>query len=237
MIKTKDKILMIDCETTNTIDDPIVYDVGLEVFDLTGRTYDSASYINSDIFEDENLMATAYYAEKIPIYKEQIEKGESTLLPWNRIKWQVYDICKEHNCKIAVAHNARFDSKSLNYTQRYITTSQYRYFLPYGVVWWDTLKMAKETLKNNPAYRLFCLENGYVTSRNQNRYTAEVIYRFLRNNINFNEAHRGLDDVRIEKEIFRYCVSVKPDIDGRLYTKPYAPKEGAWHKHWWNTGA
>ena len=235
MFDFSQKILMIDNETANSLDDPIVYDVGFEVFDLAGRIYERASFINQDVFKDSELMATAYYAEKIPQYEQQIKKGESVLLPWCMIKWKIYDVCKQHNIKIVAAHNARFDSKSLNYTQRYITTSKYRYFLPKGIVWWDTLKMARSVLGNNYDYRMFCLENNYVTANNQNRYTAEVIYRFLSGNNNFNEAHKGLDDVEIEKEIFRYCVVTNPEIDGRLFTKDYKPKT-AWHRKWWDTG-
>lgn len=229
------KILMTDTETAGTIEDPLVYDVGFEVFDLTGRVYERASFINQDIFKDAELMSTAYYAEKIPLYEEQLKSGESVLLPWCMIKWKMYDVCKRHNIKIVAAHNARFDSKSLNYTQRYITTSKYRYFLPKNIEWWDTLKMARKVFAGNYDYRMFCLKNKYVTANNQNRYTAEIIYRFLSGNNNFDEAHRGLNDVEIEKEIFRYCMMMNPEIDGRLYTKDYTPKTN-WHRKWWDTG-
>ena len=236
MIETKQKIMMLDTETTNGIDDPIVYDVGFEVFDLTGRVFERGSFINQDVFKDAELMASAYYAEKIPIYLDQIAKGESVLLPWCMIKWKIYDVCERHGIKIIAAHNARFDSKAVNYTQRYITSSQFRYFLKYDMEWWDTLKMAREVLKDDPEYKAFCKANGFMTSRNQCRFTAEVIYRFIYGDLSFEEAHRGLDDVKIEREIFRYCLAVKPDIDGRLYTKPYEPKGNEWHKKWWDTG-
>lgn len=235
MINADEKIMMLDTETTGTIEDPLVYDVGFEVFNLTGRVFERASFINQDIFADSELMASAYYAEKIPIYQEQIANGESVVFPWCMIKWKIYDVCKKYNIKIVAAHNARFDNKSLNYTQRYITTSQWRYFLPYNIEWWDTLKMARKIFAGDYDYRMFCLKNQYVTANNQNRYTAEIIYRFLSGNNNFDEAHRGLDDVEIEKEIFRYCIAMNPEIDGRLYTKEYKPKNN-WLKKWWDTG-
>lgn len=235
MITATEKIMMLDTETTNGLEDPIVYDVGFEVFDLSGRVYETASFINQDVFKDTELMASAYYVEKIPQYEEQIKNGKSVLLPWCMIKWKIYDVCKRHNVKIVSAHNVRFDYKSLHYTQRYITTSKYRYVLPKNVEWWDTLKMAKTVFAGDYDYRVFCLKNNYVTANNQNRYTAEIIYRFLSGDNSFDEAHKGLDDVRIEKEIFRYCVARNPEIDGRLYTKQYEPKNN-WHRYWWKTG-
>ena len=211
------RIMIIDTETTNSLDDPVVYDVGFEVFDLAGNTYESCSMINTEVFNDPSLMSTAYYADKIPLYMDKVLTGQSVMIPWKSIKTTIRNSIERNHCKVVCAHNARFDCKSLNLTQRYITTSKWRYFLPYGTQWWDTLKMAREILKQDSNYRQFCLDNGYVTAKNVSRYTAEVIYRYLSGENDFNEAHMGLDDVRIEKEIFLYCMRQNPEIDGRLW--------------------
>lgn len=217
-LTSQSRIMIIDTETTNSLDDPVVYDVGFEVFDLEGNTYESCSMINTEVFNDPALMSTAYYADKIPQYMDRVLTGQSVMIPWKSIKTTIKNSIIRNNCEVVCAHNARFDSHALNLTQRYITTSKWRYFLPYGTSqWWDTLRMAREILKNNADYRQFCLNNGYVTSRNVNRYTAEIIYRFLTGENDFNEAHMGLDDVRIEKEIFLYCIRQNPEIDGRLW--------------------
>jgi len=217
MFEKNARIMMIDTETTNSLDDPVVYDVGFQVFDLEGNTYESCSMINTEVFNDPNLMSTAYYAEKIPHYMEQVLTGKSVMIPWKSIKTVVKDSIIRNDCRIVCAHNARFDCKSLNLTQRYITTSKWRYFLPYGVEWWDTLRMAREVLKQDDNYRQFCLDNGYVTSRNASKYTAEVIYRYISGENEFIESHTGLEDVKIEKEIFLYCLKQNPEIDGRLW--------------------
>jgi len=217
MFEKNARIMMIDTETTNSLDDPVVYDVGFQVFDLEGNTYESCSMINTEVFNDPNLMSTAYYAEKIPRYMEQVLTGKSVMIPWKSIKTVVKDSIIRNDCRIVCAHNARFDCKSLNLTQRYITTSKWRYFLPYGVEWWDTLRMAREVLKQDNNYRQFCLDNGYVTSRNASKYTAEVIYRYISGENEFIESHTGLEDVKIEKEIFLYCLKQNPEIDGRLW--------------------
>ena len=217
MFEKNARIMMIDTETTNSLDDPVVYDVGFQVFDLEGNTYESCSMINTEVFNDPNLMSTAYYEEKIPRYMEQVLTGKSVMIPWKSIKTVVKDSIIRNDCRIVCAHNARFDCKSLNLTQRYITTSKWRYFLPYGVEWWDTLRMAREVLKQDDNYRQFCLDNGYVTSRNASKYTAEVIYRYISGENEFIESHTGLEDVKIEKEIFLYCLKQNPEIDGRLW--------------------
>lgn len=231
MIDPYEKIMMIDCETTNGIDDPIVYDVGYSVFNLAGEVFEEASIANKDIITEPKYMASAYYADKIPDYWREIYLGKRELMTWEAIKWRVFDAIKRHNVKIVAAHNARFDNKALNLTQRYITTSRYRWFLPYGIEWYDTLKMCRQVFKNDPAYKPWCIENGFMTPKTkQPQMTAEVIYRYITQNLGFTEAHTGLEDVRIEREIFKYCIERKPDLDGRLFPpkEEPTPDEYSW---------
>ena len=211
-------IAMIDTETTNDIDCPIVYDVGYQIFSpVTGEILCERSFLNADVFCDHELMASAYFAEKIPQYWEDVKNHKRTLMSWYMIKKTFANDCKEYGVKIACAHNASFDNRALNNTQRYITTSKYRYFLPYGIEWWDTLKMARATLKNDNDYGEFCYNNDYLTSRGCRRYTAEIIYRYITNENDFEESHTGLEDVKIERTIFEYLLSLDPSIDGKLW--------------------
>ena len=116
-----------------------------------------------------------------------------------------------------LAHNARFDYRSLNLTARYLTGSRVKYFFPYGIEIWDTLKMSREVLNNIDDYGEFCYLNNYLTKKLCKRFTAEIIYRWLTNDTSFEEKHTGLEDVMIEKEIFKYCMEQKPNIDGLLW--------------------
>ena len=212
-----EKFIVIDTETANSIDDPIVYDIGFAVVDRTGKVYETHSYAIADVILDDEMMNTAYYAEKLPQYWEEIKNGKRLLRRFKTVKMILADVCKQYDIKVVVAHNARFDYRSLNLTQRYITSSKYRYFFPYGIKIWDTLKMSKEVLKENEDYAQFCEDNGYITKNNQKRFTAEILYRFITCDNEFIEKHKGLDDVLIEKDIFAYCLNEKPEINGALW--------------------
>ena len=217
MIDVHTPIIMIDTETTNDIDCPIVYDVGYQIFTLADGILCEKSFLNADVFCDHELMKTAFFAEKIPQYWEDVKVHKRSLCSWYMIKKIIEQDCKEYEIKIACAHNAMFDNRALNTTQRYITTSKYRYFLPYGVEWWDTLKMSRAILKNDDSFGEFCYNNDYLTARGCRRYTAEIIYRFLTGCNDFVESHTGLEDVKIEREIFKFCLEREPEIDGRLW--------------------
>ena len=68
-----EKILIIDTETTNTLDDALVYDIGYMVADFDGNIYHKDSYTVSDIFLWKEIMKEAYFADKIPMYWEDIK--------------------------------------------------------------------------------------------------------------------------------------------------------------------
>lgn len=198
---------MLDTETTNSLDDPICYDVGFAVVDKKGSIYETHSFVVAEVFLNEELMESAYFIEKVPQYWEDIKKGTRKLAKFNTIRKVLAETMKKYNTNIVIAHNARFDYRSTAKTQRYLTKSKYRYFLPYGTEIWDTLKMAREVLKNDVAYDNFCYDNNYVTKRGCKRFTAEILYRFFTGDNDFVESHTGLEDVTIEKVIFAECMA------------------------------
>ena len=210
---------MLDCETTNDIECPFVYDLGYQVFNINEGVLCERSFVNADIFLDKELMASAYFIDKVPQYWEEIKDKKRILKKWFNIKKQLAEDCELFDVHFACAHNAMFDSRALNTTQRYQTTSKFRYFMPYGIEWLDTLKMSRQILKNNDEYGEFCYNNDYITKNGQRRYTAEIIYRFLTDCVDFEESHTGLEDVKIERKIFEYCLASMPEIDGRLWPK------------------
>jgi DNA polymerase III epsilon subunit-like protein len=212
-----EKFIVLDTETTNDIDCPLAYDIGFAVIDKQGKVYESFSFVVAEIFLDEELMSSAFFAEKIPMYWEQIVKGERKIKRLYNIRKTLAEVMQKYNTKIVIAHNARFDYISTATTQRYLTKSKYRYFFPYGTEIWDTLKMSREIFKDDENYCAFCTENEYVTKNNSVKLTAEILYRYLTNDISFIESHTGLEDVLIEKEIFVHCVQKNPEINGRLW--------------------
>lgn len=212
-----EKFMVFDTETTNDIDCPIMYDFGFAIIDKNGNVYRKGSFVVADVFLDKELMESAFFAEKIPMYWEQIKSGERELKRLATIRKIVLDTMKEFNIKIVMAHNTRFDYRSTATTQRYMTNSKYRYFFPYGTEFWDTLKMAREIFSDDENYCAFCTENDFLTKNGKNKYTAEILYRYLTDNISFVESHTGLEDVMIEKEIFVHCIQKNPNVNGKLW--------------------
>ena len=206
--------IMLDTETANTIEENgkmdmsnvLPYDFGFAVIDTYGRIYEKFSYVNTDIFLDEqDLMQSAYYAEKIPQYRADIKNGKRTLATTYTIQKKIKSLIDEYGCKFVVAHNMRFDLRACNNIVRWTTKSKYRYFFPKDIEIWDTLQMARDIMRNKPTFQDFCKKHGYMTKNNQCRLTAEVLYRYITRNPDFVESHTGLEDVEIEATILNYC--------------------------------
>lgn len=224
--KRRHYILVVDTETANTIQladkvdmsNVLVYDCGWQVVDTKGNVYTSASYVNSDVFVHEReLMHSAYYAKKIPQYVTDIRAGRRKMATLYEIRQAMLSDIKKYGIKEVAAHNARFDFNALNGTQRYITKSKYRYFFPYDIVMWDTMKMAQSVICKMPTYIKFCEKYGYFTDSKKPRKTAEILWRFISKNPDFVESHTGLEDVTIEAQIMAYCFRQHKHLEKELF--------------------
>ena len=206
--KRRTYYIVFDTETCNNMDNPLMYDLGFAVVDKNGNVYAHFSFIIYEVFFGmSELMKSAYYSDKLPKYYEDIKNGNRKIVTLFTAKKIFNEVCKEYNVRAIIAHNARFDYKSTNGTQRYITKSKYRFFLPYGIELWDTMKMAKDTIAKQKTYIRFCEENNYLTKNGKVRVTAEILYKYISGNNDFIESHTGLEDVMIEKEIFSKCMA------------------------------
>ena len=220
--------IMLDTETANTQQEEngkldmrfvLPYDFGFAVIDSHGRVYEKFSFVNSDIYiYEKDLMRSAYYANKLPQYEKDLAEGRRVMANTYNIRRIILEKIKEYNCKFVCAHNTRFDLNACNNIQRWTTKSKYRYFFPYDIEFWDTLKMARDVLGKRPTYRKFCEENDYLTKQNQCRYTAEVIYQYIMQDTDFSESHTGLEDVEIEVQILAYLVSRKKAMRKKLFS-------------------
>lgn len=219
--------IMLDTETANTLStenggldmsNVLPYDFGFAIIDSHGRVYEKYSFVNSDIFVHErDLMRSAYYANKIPQYVEDLRAGRRVMATTYEIRKKLLDKMTEYNCSFVCAHNARFDYNACNNIQRWTTKSKYRYFFPYGIEIWDTMKMARDVIQPMPTYQRFCADNGYLTAQGKPRLTAEILYRFISKDNEFVESHTGLEDVEIEVQILAYCVRQHKKMRKKLW--------------------
>ena len=222
MGRKKEKFIVLDIETTNSLDDNLAYDVGFVVADNTCKIYEEYSYVIYDIFaREKELMQSAYYCEKLPLYEKALKQEKSKMVQLTTVRKKLKKLCKKYKIKKIYAYNASFDYRGCNKTLRYITKSKYRWFFPYGVEICCIWHMACQTICNRMNYAKFCLDNGFYSKSNNMQTSAEIVYRFLHQDLNFEEEHTGLADVKIELEILCKCLQYHEKIDKSIRRNCY----------------
>lgn len=230
MDKRINYLIGLDTETCNGIltdnkldlTQSLVYDLGWVITDKRGKIYKKRSFVIGEIFCGmKDVMKSAYYAEKIPKYWNDISRGERILTSFWKVRKAFLEDVKEYGVKNFFAHNASFDFRALNNTIRYLSGSKFRWFFPYNAEIWDTLKMARQTIGKQKRYIAFCQNNNYMTKHKkpQVRLTAEILYKYLSGDYDFIESHTGLEDVLIETKIMVQCMRQHKKMEKRLFVK------------------
>lgn len=230
MVRKNFYLVGLDTETCNSyidekgrvrLDDSLTYDIGWQITDRRGNIYRQRSFVVKEIFVDcAEIVAEAFFKEKIPQYKKELAEGSRKLASIWEIRRTLINDMIEFNTNIVFAHNARFDLNALNKTVRYISSSFVRHFFKYDTVIWDTMKMC-DVICEKKSYQKFCEQNGFMTANKTPRpqKKAEVLYAYLTNNPNFEESHTGLEDVIIETEILAQCFRQHKKMNRELFPK------------------
>lgn len=200
-------IVIIDTETANTIEQPMPYDFGWAIVDNeTGEILVERSFVCAEIFLDKELMSSAYFAEKIPNYWEEIKQGKRILKSLVNIRKILWADMKKYEAKKVGAYNMGFDKRATLNDIRYVTGSWLKWFFPFGTEFFCIWHMACTSFLNTVDYVTFAKNNNFVSEAGNILTNAECAYRYITKEINFAESHTGLEDVKIEIAIYLNCL-------------------------------
>ena len=217
--KRKKYFMVVDVETTNNQigvknapNDGLVYDLGFTVTDKKGNIYAKRSFAIKEIFNDKNLMNTAYYKSKLPLYYDKIAKKQMEVVSIWEARKRVKTAIEYFNIVEIYAYNASFDFTTLNNTVRYISGSGCRWFFPYGTQICDIWNIACQVLGTQ---KTFQWEN--IRNANNNLITnAERMFAYMSQDSDFEEEHTGLADALIETQILARCFRSHKSINKRI---------------------
>lgn len=223
--RRKNYLMVLDIETANSTEQGLAYDIGFAVADRKGKIYEAHSLMIAEMFYGENeLMQSAYYAKKLPQYWKQLLDGQREMVSILTAKRIVAKVMQEYGIKDVYAYNAYFDTSNLNWTIRYLTKSKYRWFFPYGTKYHCIWNMACQTILSQKRFLKFAKENDLVSARGNISTSAETAFKYLTKNADFEEAHTGLEDVKIETQILVKCYAqhkkMDTSINRRCWTIP-----------------
>ena len=205
---------IIDTETANGLYNPLVYDVSVIIFDKQNKEYFRKNWLISEVWQNETLMNSAYYAWKMPLY----ENFETETVNMFQFICEFVNIISEYNVTHLLAYNLNFDIKALNNTSKKYNQCE---FIGENLENLDVWSMACELICNTNKYKKFCEENNYKSEKGNYKTSAEIVYRYMTNNYDFDESHTSMKDCEIEKEIFFKCLKQKKGYKKGIVYNPW----------------
>lgn len=205
---------IIDTETANGLYNPLVYDVSVVIFDKKNKEYFRKNWLISEVWKNESLMNSAYYAWKMPLY----DNFETKTVNMFQFICEFVNIISEYNVTHLLAYNLNFDIKALNNTSKKYNQCE---FIGENLENLDVWSMACELICNTNKYKNFCEENNYKSEKGNYKTSAEIVYRYMTNNHDFDESHTSMKDCEIEKEIFFKCLKQKKGYKKGIVHNPW----------------
>lgn len=201
--------VVIDTETAPTVnhgdnqahpETSLVYDFGYIIADNNGHIYVERSFIIAETFCNTNLMNSAYYANKLPQYKQGMG-DEWQVVSFLEAYRTFKDDCKQYNVKTIWAYNVLFDEIALNNTIKTYSNGFLNWFKPYGMKYRDIWSEVGFTICNTKKYVNWAIEQGFTTSSGNPSTSAENVYRYMIGDEEYIERHTALEDCYIELEL------------------------------------
>lgn len=199
--------VLLDVETAGGFDNPMVYDVGYVVTDKKGRVYEERSYVVKEVWEKKDLMRSAYYAEKMPQYEQDLKNGTRKLVSFFDFRSELLELMRFYNVKVFSAYNLKFDMNALQNTASQLVGKKVKFLtkefshLELLCVWC----FACQVLYTQKSYHDWAVRHNYVSPAGNVRTNAEVGYKYLTGDHDFVESHTGLEDVKVELKLLEWC--------------------------------
>lgn len=201
-------ILILDTETTD-LNQCFCYDVGYQIVRKDGFVMEAKHFIIEQIWHNLPLFESAYYKEKRALYVKLLRSRAAIMQKWGYVMQELKRDIKKYGITDAYAYNSDFDDKVFTYNCEW-----FKCINPLdNVAIHDIWGYASQFITYHPEYKEFCERNGYFTDKNNYKASAEIVYRYLTENVDFTEAHMGLQDVEIETMILFHCIGLGAEWD------------------------
>ena len=199
--------LVFDTETTS-LDRPFCYDLGYKIIN-DGAEVVRRHFIIEQVWHNLPLFESAYYKDKRPLYVQLMRSKKAVMDKWGYVMRAMYRDIKQYEVTDAYAYNSAFDDKVFAFNCDWFKCNNPLENIPVHDIW----GYASEFITNNPEYKQFCETNQLFTDSGNYSGSAENVYRYLKQDTDFDEAHMGAFDVDIETEILQYCLQVGAEED------------------------
>ena len=207
-------VIIFDTETTD-LNKCFCYNIGYVIADIENNTIlCQKDFVIQQIWYNLPLFSTAYYSEKRPIYVKKMKAKKSKLIKFGFACQEMLRDIKKFDVVCGYAYNSPFDVKVFDYNCGWFKCTNPLDTIPI----FDILGNVHNSIIDKN-YFDFCEENKRFTENGNYSTTAENVYQYITNDINFIEEHTALSDSLIEYEILKTTLENNKTVIGKEYKK------------------
>ena len=208
-------IAVFDTETTS-LQKPYCYNIGIVGYNTdTDEILFKQEYVIEQIWYNLELFNTAYYAEKRELYVKSLRSRQSKLDKFGYVMQAIKRLFKAFDIQSVYAYNSPFDERVLSFNCDWFKVINPFEHLPL----FDIRGYVFNKIAFTESYKDWCEIHQQFTESANYSTTAEAIYRFIVQDIEFIEDHTALSDSLIELDILKYCIEkgAKWDTEYKVY--------------------
>ena len=194
--------LVLDSETTNLEPKPFCYNLGYTIISPEGETLTNRDFVITQIWDNLPLFASAYYADKRPVYVKAMRARKAEKIKWGYAMQEMKRDIKKFNVSSCYAYNSPFDDKVIQFNCDWFHTQNAIETIPI----FDIRGYAHHFICNDE-YFAFCEQNQRFTDSGNYSTTAETMFQYITQNPDFIEDHTALSDSLIEAQILLKCIA------------------------------
>lgn len=197
-------LIIFDTETTSCEEKCFCYNVGWVIFNTeSGEILAEHDKVVQQIWHNLPLFATAYYADKRPLYISAMRGKRAEMDKWGYIMRDIARDIRQFNVVAAFAYNSPFDDRVFKFNCDWFHTINPLENVPVK----DIRGMVSAYITNTQEYIDFCEEHQLLTEAGHYSTTAESVARFILNDPTFEEEHTALADAQLETDIIQECIN------------------------------
>lgn len=192
-------ICVFDTEATS-LEKPFCYNIGYVLYDTERKeTILERDFVVEQVWHNQMLFSTAYYADKRPFYVNAMRSRTIPLMKFGHITQRMTHDFKTYNVQGAYAYNSSFDERVFDFN-----CDWFKCINPFDDVPIFDIRGYAHHFIVNDEYKRFCEYHKLFSASGNYSTTAEDIYRFL-STVDFVEDHTALSDSQIELNILTSC--------------------------------
>lgn len=209
------KFIVLDFEGKST---KRPYNVGIVVVNKHEKVYQEFSIAFPETFQENITANNGIVSNRISndninyILKNPVKFTSVTIKDFTDF---LFKLIEDEGITEFWAYNMSFDKSAL---KRLIGFENFNKICQ-QVAFYDIIPIVIPKLLTKK-YVKFCKKHGYITKAKNLRTTAEVVYRYLFNDTDYKETHRGLEDAKDEYKILCKIFKQKKKLIKEYTSKP-----------------